>query len=128
MGEVRLVMLVTGHDDTAELYRFALERSGYSVQRYRTPPDAVAACRRTTPLAVVVHFAPREDAVATGAALRSISLRTVLVGLFSIQLPMSALAQVLETFDDVIMIPCAPDALVTRVARLEERKQRQASA
>ena len=123
-----MVILVTGHDDTAELYRFALERAGYDVQRYISPRDAVEACRGIAPLAVIVHFTPREDPATVGAAFRSIGLRTVLVGLFSIQLSISALRQVLETFDDVIMIPCAPDALVAHVVRLEERKQKQASA
>jgi DNA-binding response OmpR family regulator len=121
-------MLVTPHDDTAELYRFALERAGYAVERCRTPQEALEAGRHITPLAIVVHFTPRENPAAIGAALRSLSLRTVLVGLFSIQLQMSALRQVLETFDDVIMIPCTPDALVARVVGLEERKQKQASA
>ncbi len=121
-------MLVTGHDDTAELYRFALERAGYAVRRYRAPQDAVEDCSRIAPFAVVVHFTPREDPTAVGVALRSISLRTILVGLFSIQLPISALHRVLETFDDVVMIPCTPDALVGHIVRLQERKQKQASA
>lgn len=128
VGEVRLVLLVTGHDDTAELYRFALERAGYAVERYRTPVEAVEACRSLAPVAIVVHFTPRENPTAVGAAFRSLTLRTVLVGLFSIQLPISALRQVLESFDDVIMIPCTPDALVSHVVRLQERKQKQASA
>jgi DNA-binding response OmpR family regulator len=121
-------MLVTDHDDTAELYTLALEHAGFAVQRFHEPAEVVRASRTTPPLAVVVHFSPRQDPAAVGVTLRSVGFRTVLLGLFSIQLPLTALRDVLETFDDVIMIPCSPEALVTRIVRLGERKAKQASA
>lgn len=128
MGEVRLVTLVTDHDDTAELYSLALGRAGFDVARCTSIDAAVEACRARSPLAVVVHFTPRHDAASVGSVLRAGNPGTVLIGLFSIQLPLSTLRQVLDHFDDVIMIPCAPEALVARIVRLQERKRRQASA
>jgi hypothetical protein len=68
---------------------------------------------------------PQHDAVALGALLREGRPDTVLVGLFSMQLPMSALKQLLEVFDDIVLIPCAPDALVSRIKRLEQLKKRE---
>jgi hypothetical protein len=43
-------------------------------------------------------------------------------------LPVALLKHVLDHFDDVIMIPCSPDALVARVMRLQEKKRKQMSA
>jgi DNA-binding response OmpR family regulator len=128
VSDPRGVILVTDHEDTAELYRLALEHAGYSVQRCLTANDAVDACAVSAPLAIVVHFTPRHDAAATGAMLRSHNPGSVLIGLFSIQLQLSTLRDVLDHFDDVIMIPCVPETLVSRIVRLQERKRRQASA
>lgn len=121
-------MLVTDHDDTADLYRFALEQADFSVQRYVTIDESVVASRTSAPLAIVVHCTPRHDPAAVGAVLRACNPRAVLIGLFSIQLPLTLLKRVLDHFDDVIVIPCSPDALVTRVMRLQEKKRKQISA
>jgi DNA-binding response OmpR family regulator len=121
-------MLVTDHDDTAELYRPGLENASFAVQRCETIDEAIAACHACKPLAIVVHFTPRHDASTVGAALRSGNPGAVLIGLFSIQLSLGSLKTVLEDFDDVILIPCAPEALVARVVGLHEKKERMASA
>lgn len=128
MGEQRLVLLVTEHDDTAELYQLGLEQAGFLVQRCGAVEEATDVCRLSAPTAIVVHFTPRHDPAAAGVLLRAGNPRAVLIGLFSIQLPLASLRRVLDTFDDVIIIPCTPDALVARVVRLKERKQKQASA
>lgn len=121
-------MIVTTHADTAELYAFALEHAGFAVRCVPTPDEAVPACLDTPPMAVVIHVSPRVNAEAIGTALRRASPSTALIGLFSMQLPMTSLKTVLDAFDDVVMIPCSPDALVARLGRLLERKRRQASA
>lgn len=128
MADVRLVILVTEHDDTAELYQLALEHAAFRVTRCRAIEEAEAACRARRPIAIVVHFAPRHDPVAAGSLLRAENPQAVLIGLFSIQLSQESLKGVLDKFDDAIVIPCSPDALVTRIVRLHQRKEGQASA
>lgn len=124
MGESRPpVLLVTSHPDTAELYGFALEHAGFSVRCVPETDEAVDTCRAAPPLAVIVHFRPRHDPLAVGTALRQASVHAALLGLFSMQLPISTLSKVLESFDDVVMIPCAPDALVDRLTRVVQRKR-----
>lgn len=106
----------------------ALERADFSTARCRTVDEAVEACRAAAPIAIVVHFAPRHDPATVGSVLRAGNPGSVLIGLFSIQLSLSTLKHVLDNFDDVIMIPCAPEALVARVMRLQERKRKQKQA
>lgn len=128
MANARRVVFVSNHQDTAELYALALEAAGFSVECASDTAAALAVMGPTTPVAVVVHVLPRNDPAAIGALLRQGRPGTVLIGLFSIQLPVATLAAVLKFFDDVVLIPCAPDALVSRVVRLEEMKRRQESA
>lgn len=128
MGQTRPVTLITEHDDTAELYRLVLEQAGFRTERFDTVDRAVSAPRSQPPAAIIVQFTPRQDPAAVGRILRSSNPDVVLIGLFSIQLPLSTLRHVLHHFDDVIMIPCTPEALVAHVVRLQERKNRQASA
>lgn len=128
MGETRLVTLVTDHDDTADLYRLALEQAEFKVERCTSIDAAVDICRSRASMAIVVHITPRHDPASAGLMLRSANPGAILIGLFSIQLPLSTLRDVLDQFDDVIMIPCVPEALVGRIVRLQERKRRQASA
>src|SRR5512132_4108864 len=99
VGAPRLVTLVTDHDDTAELYRMALERADFVTARCRTVDEAVEACRATAPIAIVVHFAPRHDPATVGSVLRAGNPGSVLIGLFSIQLSLSTLKHVLDNFD-----------------------------
>ena len=123
MAVPRCVLLVTNHPDTAELYAFALERAGFTVNTAANAGEAIRACHDAPPDATVVHFAPAENPGEVGKALRQANVKMILIGLFSMQLPMTTLQQILEIFDDVILIPCPPDALVNRVRRLLEKKK-----
>jgi DNA-binding response OmpR family regulator len=76
------------------------------------------------PLAIIVQIMPHHDAAALGAMLREGRPDTMLVGLFSIQLSVTTLKTLLQVFDDVVLIPCAPDALVARIRKLERLKKR----
>ena len=123
MGVPRCVLLVTNHPDTAELYAFALERAGFTVNTAANPREAVRACQDAPPDVTVVHFAPAENPTDVGRTLRESSAEMILIGLFSMQLPVTTLQQLLHFFDDVILIPCPPDALVDRLQRLLEKKK-----
>ena len=128
MAGTRPVVFVSNHQDTADLYAFALEEAGFAVVCAPDIASALAVIGAEPPTAIVVHFVPRNDPAAIGALLRQGRPGTVLFGLFSIQLPVKTLETVLAYFDDVVLIPCAPDALVTRLMRLEEMKRPQESA
>lgn len=117
------VLLVTSHADTAELYGFALEHAGFSVRCVPETDEAVDTCRATPPLAVIVHFRPKHDPLAVGSALRQASIQPALLGLFSMRLPIATLTKVLESFDDVVMIPCSPDTLIERLTKVMERRR-----
>ena len=123
MGDPRRVVLVTNHPDTAELYAFGLERAEFAVTPVTSTREAVRICRAAPPDAVIVHFAPAENPAEVGATLRQSNPEMILIGLFSMRLPMTTLQQVLKTFDDVILIPCPPDALVARLQRLLKKKK-----
>jgi DNA-binding response OmpR family regulator len=122
VGDPRCVLLVTNHPDTADLYAFALNRAGFTVTSAATPGEALKTCHDAPPDAVIVHFAPAENPAKIGESLRQSNPHMILIGLFSMQLPMTALQHVLQTFDDVILIPCPPDALVTRLQRLFKKQ------
>jgi DNA-binding response OmpR family regulator len=124
----RGVLLVSGHPDTAELYACAFEQAGFLCTGTRTEDEALAAARNATPAAVILHVHPNQDPAAIGVALRRAAPGAALIGLFSMRLPPPRLKEVLRSFDDVVLIPCPPDALVLRVMRLVERKRREESA
>lgn len=128
LAEGRIVLFVSNHADTADLYSYALEQAGYRVKCVADMHAAITAAGTPIPLAIVVHLLPRHDPVAVGALLRQGRPSTVIIGLISMQLSIDALKRVLGVFDDVVMIPCTPDALVSRVVGLERVKRRQASA
>lgn len=128
MGNGRSVIFVSNHEDTADLYAFALEQAGYAPHCSPDIHAALTVLGSSAPLAVIVHLLPRHDPAAIGALLRQGRSATVLIGLLSMQLPVETLTHVLEVFDDVVLIPCSPDALVARVAKLEQAKRRQQSA
>lgn len=128
MGISRSVILVTTHPDTADLYGLALEQAGFAVHCCGEPVQALMPFEPHAPLAVVVHFRPKDDPLQIGGSLRRAWPQAVLLGLFSMQLPVAALKTVLETFDDVVMIPCSPDALIARLARLEVSRRNTSSA
>ncbi|HSL21843.1 MAG TPA: hypothetical protein VK886_09920 [Vicinamibacterales bacterium] len=119
---------MTAHPDTADLYGLALEQAGFAVLSCNEPQQALAPRDLHAPLAIVVHFRPKDDPLQIGGSLRRAWPQAVLLGLFSMQLPVTALKNVLETFDDVVMIPCSPDALISRLARLEVGRRNQNSA
>lgn len=123
MGDSRRVLLVISHGDTADLYTIALENAGYQVARAPRLSDAARACRDTTCDAVIVNVLPRDDASRMGAAFRDARPGLVLIGLLSMQLPLATLEEVLRVFDEVVLIPCAPDALVSRLDRLLQQKK-----
>ncbi len=122
------MVFVSNHQDTAELYALALEAAGFAVACAPDVAAALALIDTIPPAAIIVHFLPRNDPAAIGALLRQGRPATVLIGLFSIHLPVATLQKVLASFDDVALIPCSPDTLVSRLLRLEEIKQRQQSA
>jgi DNA-binding response OmpR family regulator len=126
--QARGVLLVSGHPDTAELYTCALEQAGFECTGTRTADEAVAVARSTRPLAVILHVHPNQDPAAIGVSLRQAAPAAALIGLVSMPLPPPRLKEVLRSFDDVVLIPCTPDALIVRVTRLVERKRRQESA
>jgi DNA-binding response OmpR family regulator len=116
------VVLVSNHEDTADLYTYALEEAGYAVTCASDHLAALDSIARARPLAVVVHLFPYDDPLAIGALLRRRAPGIVLVGLVSVQLSMAILRAALTIFDDVVMIPCAPDALVDHVKRLDKKR------
>ncbi len=128
MAGTRPVVFVSNHQDTADLYAFALEEAGFAVVCAPDVASALAVIGADMPTAIVVHFMPRNDPAAIGALLRQGRAGTVLIGLFSIQLPVKTLETVLSYLDDVVLIPCPPDALVSRLMQLEEMKRPQESA
>lgn len=120
----RAVLLVSNHPDTVELYAFALEHAGFSCRGIRTTAEALASARQSAPLAIVLHIHPSEDPAEVGRSLRQAAPLAALIGLFSMQLPLASLKHVLQSFDDVLLIPCSPDALVARLLTLLETKRR----
>lgn len=122
MGDTPRVFFVTSHQDTAELYGFALEHAGFATRWLKSPAQAVEACRADPPTAAVVHFAPVDDPLGVSVALRQACGRATLIGLFSMVLPSSTLKQVLGNLNDVLMIPCSPDRLVSRLTFIIEHK------
>jgi DNA-binding response OmpR family regulator len=124
----RTVLFVSNHPDTAELYSFALKHAGFDCVCVETAQAAVALSRETIPGAIVLHLHPNEGPEEIGSALRQNAPGTALIGLFSVQLSSARLKQILRSFDDALLIPCTPDALVARVVRLMETRRRQESA
>jgi DNA-binding response OmpR family regulator len=122
VGDTPRVFFVTGHQDTAELYGFALEHAGFAVRWLKSPAQAIEACRADPPAAAIVHFAPIDNPVDISLALRPASGRAALIGLFSMTLPSVTLKQVIGTLNDVLMIPCSPDRLVSRLSFIIEHK------
>jgi DNA-binding response OmpR family regulator len=123
VGDTPRVFFVTGHQDTAELYGFALEHAGFAVRWLKSPAHAVEACRADPPAAAVVHFAPvrRSGRCQPGPASRP-AAAAALIGLFSMALPAATLKQVLGNLNDVLMIPCSPDRLVSRLSFIIEHQ------
>jgi DNA-binding response OmpR family regulator len=116
------VVLVSNHEDTADLYSYALEEAGFAVACASDHLAALDSIAGAQPLAVVVHLFPYDDPLAIGTLLRRRAPDIVLVGLVSVQLSIATLRAALTIFDDVVMIPCAPDALVDHVRRLEKKR------
>jgi DNA-binding response OmpR family regulator len=122
VGDTPRVFFVTSHQDTAELYGFALEHAGFATRWLKSPAHAVEACRADPPAAAVVHFAPVDDPLDVSQALRAACGRGALIGLFSMALPAATLKQVLGNLNDVLMIPCSPDRLVSRLTFIIEHQ------
>jgi DNA-binding response OmpR family regulator len=112
------ILLISRHADTRDLYGYALEQAGFACKGIPSIPDAVAQARQASPAALVVQLHPSDDPAEIGQQIREAVPRAALIGLVSMQLPVSTLKQVLASFDDVVLIPCSPDALVARLTRL----------
>jgi DNA-binding response OmpR family regulator len=122
------VLLVSNHPDTAEVYSSALEAAGFSVLCAPDVEAALAVIGPDAPRGIIVDLLPRQDPVALGAMLREGRPATFLVGLLSMEIPLSALKPVLDVFDDVVLVPCSPEALVVRLLKLDRTRQRQPSS
>jgi DNA-binding response OmpR family regulator len=123
-----VVLLVSRHSDTRELYGYALGQAGFACRGVASLADAVTDAGQVASNAVIVQLHPTDDPAEVGRAVRQAVPRAALIGLVSMQLPVATLKQVLGTFDDVVLIPCSPDALVARVTRLLRTRKRQESA
>jgi DNA-binding response OmpR family regulator len=128
VGERRVVLFVSNHPDTAELYAYALEDAGFSVQCAADIEAALAVIGSDVPSVIIVHLLPRQNPTTIGAQLRKGRSSAVLIGLMSVQLPLASLKPMLDVFDDVVLIPCTPEALVGHVIKLEQEKPRRSPA
>jgi DNA-binding response OmpR family regulator len=125
--QIQPVLLISRHADTRDLYGYALEEAGFTCKGIPSIPDAMVQARETSPAALVVQLHPTDDPAEIGLKMREAVPRAALIGLVSMQLPVSTLKQVLGSFDDVVLIPCSPDALVARLNRLLRTRNRQES-
>lgn len=118
------VLLVCGHADTADLYKSALEHAGMATSVTQTPDAAIALLKERQASTVVVLIGPSDDAVAIGRALREEpgSADATLLALSSVQHRTDTLREVLQNFDDEMLIPCTPDALMQRIAALSRER------
>jgi DNA-binding response OmpR family regulator len=129
VGDRPSVLLVSNHPDTAELYAYALDLAGFEVHCSEDPHGTPVPPISATPIAVIMHLLPRHDPLAVGALLRQRAPGAMLIGLISVRLRPETLDSMLAIFDDVVMIPCMPDALVKRLAspKLVRRRSEQSS-
>lgn len=90
----------------------------------QTPDAAIALLKERQASTVVVLIGPSDDAVAIGRALREEpgSADATLLALSSVQHRTDTLREVLQNFDDEMLIPCTPDALMQRIAALSRER------
>ncbi len=114
------VLLVCGHADTADLYKSALEYAGIATTVTPTQSEALGLLKEQHASAVVVLIGPADDPVTIGREFRQQpgSAAATLVALSSVQHRHDTLRELLENFDDEVMIPCTPSALIERITAI----------
>jgi DNA-binding response OmpR family regulator len=120
------VLLVCGHADTADLYKSALEHAGIATAVTPTPDEALAVLQEQPASTIVVLIGPNDDPVAIGRALREQpgSAAATLLALSSVPHRKDTLRDLLDHFDDELLIPCTPETLMARISAINRDNQR----